>query len=215
MLFEVNPLTLCLPQPAFEAWLRESGYLEVLDKNALDQPLLGAQDGSSVLVKALKTNPFKNLTLEDFTKSPVSWTGEFFDCGLGPSGTYSYPRSLVQAQLRMEENVKRYTGNYMVLSLIIFLCFLYKIPVALLGILSVLALWDTLRVYINSRGLRLDSFQFRCLQVFGNLATMFMMVYCKVAVAFTLAGLTSLFVVILHSSLRRITALKTPARALR
>lgn len=45
----------------------------------------------------------------------------------------------------------------------------YKMPVAFLGMLSVLALWDTLRVYINSRGLRLDSFHCRCLQVFGNL----------------------------------------------
>lgn len=124
MAFQVNPLTLCLPQRTFEAWLRESGHLEVLDKNALDQSLLGGNDGSSVLMKALKINPFRSLTVEDFTKSPVAWTGEFFDCGLGPRETYSLPRSVMQAKLRMEENVKRYTGNYMVLSLIILLCFL-------------------------------------------------------------------------------------------
>ncbi|CAM6101648.1 unnamed protein product [Calypogeia fissa] len=214
MTFQVNPLSLCLPQQAFETWLRESGQLEVLDKNALDQALLGGSESlSAVLIKALKINPLRSLTIEDFCNSPVSWTGEFFDCGLGPRETYSYPRSLIQAKLRMEDNVKRYTGNYLVLALIIFLCFLYKMPLAFLGILSCLALWDTLRVYINSRGLRLDSFQCRCLQLFGNLATMFVLVYCKAAVAVTLAGLTSLLVVILHSALRRITALKNSPRA--
>ncbi|KAL3693242.1 hypothetical protein R1sor_006893 [Riccia sorocarpa] len=74
----------------------------------------------------------KEFTVEDCCKGPVSWTSEFLDCGLGPKETCSLPRNLTQANLRMEENIKRYTGNYLVLAMVAVLCYLYKIPVALL-----------------------------------------------------------------------------------
>lgn len=32
--FSANPLSLSVPEPAFESWLRETGYLEVLDERA-------------------------------------------------------------------------------------------------------------------------------------------------------------------------------------
>ncbi|MCL7028423.1 hypothetical protein MKW94_024564 [Papaver nudicaule] len=32
MLFSANPLSLSVPEPAFESWLRDSGYLEILDE---------------------------------------------------------------------------------------------------------------------------------------------------------------------------------------
>ncbi|KAL2628689.1 hypothetical protein R1flu_013375 [Riccia fluitans] len=212
MLFSVNPLSLCMSQSTFEAWLRESGHLEILDKCTVDQARAEGHSSFSAIMKALRINPFRSLTIEDCCKGPVSWTGEFFDCGLGPKETYSFPRSLTQTKLRMEENVKRYTGNYLVLALVILLCYLYKIPVALLGIMSILALWDTVRVYINSRGLTQNSFRFRALQILGNIGTIFIMMYCKVAVALAWGSLTSLLVVFIHSMLRRITVLKHPRK---
>ncbi|KAG6557571.1 hypothetical protein Mapa_000847 [Marchantia paleacea] len=212
MSFSVNPLSLCLSQSTFEAWLRDSGHLEILDKCVMDQARTNGHGSISAFMKALKINPFKSLTLEDCCKSPVAWTGEFFDCGTGPRDTYTFPHSLTQAKLRMEENVKRYTGNYLVLALVILLCFLYKIPVALLGIMSIIALWDTIRVYINSRGLTQNSFRFRSLRVLGNIGTIFIMMYCRVAVALAWAGLTSLLVVLVHSMLRRITPMKHPRK---
>ncbi|KAL3686767.1 hypothetical protein R1sor_013076 [Riccia sorocarpa] len=196
----------------FEAWLRESGHLEILDKCNLDQGRPQRRNSLSNSVKALRINPFKSLTVEDCCKGPVSWTGEFLDCGLGPKETYSLPRSLTQAKLRMEENIKRYTGNYLVLAMVVVLCYLYKIPVALLGIMSILALWDTVRVYLNTRGLTQTSLRFRALQILGNLGTVFIMIYCKVAVALAWACLTSLIVVVGHSMLRRITVTKHPPK---
>jgi hypothetical protein len=64
------------------------------------------------------------LAVEDLLKKPVPWTGEFFDCGLGPSETYSFPRSIAQTKLRMDENLRRYAGNYLVLIAIVFIIFL-------------------------------------------------------------------------------------------
>ncbi len=124
MAFERNPLSLSLPQAAFEKWLRDSGYLEILDRCVLDHARIAGQGSLAALSKVIKINPFVNLTVEDLLQKPVSWTGEFFDCGLGPWETFSWPRTITQVKLRMEENVKRYTGNYLILVLIIFLCFL-------------------------------------------------------------------------------------------
>ena len=64
------------------------------------------------------------LAVDDLLKKPVPWTGEFFDCGYGPGETYSCPRSITQAKLRMDENIRRYTGNYVVLVAIVFLVLL-------------------------------------------------------------------------------------------
>lgn len=75
---------------------------------------------------------FWHSTVEDLLKKPVSWTAEFFDCGLGPGETYSWPRSIAQAKLRMEENLKRYMGNYLILIAIVFIIFLYVHPAHIL-----------------------------------------------------------------------------------
>lgn len=67
---------------------------------------------------------FDCLAVEDLLKKPVPWTGEFFDCGFGPGETYSWPRSISQAKLRMDENIRRYIGNYIILVAIVFLILL-------------------------------------------------------------------------------------------
>ncbi|MFS8005606.1 hypothetical protein Hanom_Chr13g01239311 [Helianthus anomalus] len=36
MAFSANPLALSVPNPTFESWLRDSGYLEVLDQRTSD-----------------------------------------------------------------------------------------------------------------------------------------------------------------------------------
>jgi hypothetical protein len=169
MAFERNPLSLSLPQAAFEKWLRDSGYLEILDRCVLDHARIAGQGSLAALSKVIKINPFVNLTVEDLLQKPVSWTGEFFDCGLGPLETFSWPRTITQVKLRMEENVKRYTGNYLILVLIIFLCFLYKMPLAFVGIASIILLWDTLRKASNEWGLERTSFRYRSLVFLSNI----------------------------------------------
>lgn len=209
MAFKENPLSLSLSQTAFEEWLRENGHLETLDRTGLDHHLrLPSHSSFREFSKVLKSNAFMNLTVDDLMKKPVSWTGEFFDCGFGPGETYSWPRSISQAKLRMDENIRRYTGNYVVLVAIVFLILLYQMPMALLGIISVILVWDTLRRAGDEWGLERNGYRYRALACVGNTVTVVLMVYCKIALALFWAGIASLLVVTAHSCLRRITPAK-------
>ncbi|KAE8691871.1 putative Ribosomal protein L11 methyltransferase-related [Hibiscus syriacus] len=53
------------------------------------------------LLSLLTFNPFANLTTNDFSGEIPSWTKEFF----ADFGSYSYPASVSQARLRVQENV--------------------------------------------------------------------------------------------------------------
>lgn len=209
MAFSANPLSLSLPQRAFETWLRDSGYLEIIDDCAIDESAKAA-GGSSKLSSLLTINPFAKLTTEDLSRDAVSWTGEFFDSGLGPTHSYSWPSSITQMKLRMEENLKRYTRNYIYLSLLILVCFLYKMPVALLSLISILAFWDMLRVCSNKWGLENYPAIHQTLVLIAKLVTAIIMFYCKVALALCWAGIFSFTVLIVHSSLRKINNPKKP-----
>lgn len=209
MAFSANPLSLSLPQRAFETWLRDSGYLEIIDECAIDDSVEAAA-GSNKLSSLLTINPFAKLTAEDLSRDAVPWTGEFFDSGLGPAHTYSWPSSITQMKLRMEENLKRYTRNYIYLSLLILACFLYKMPVALLSLISILAFWDMLRICSNRWGLENYPTLHQMLVLIAKFVTAGIMFYCKVALALCWAGIFSFIVLIVHSSLRKITNPRKP-----
>eukprot|EP00249_Psilotum_nudum_P006081 c19444_g1_i1 orf=496-1143(+) len=208
MAFVENPLSLSIPQATFEAWLREHGYLETLDRCVLDNAWSGGPGICSSLLRFM-INPFKGVTVEDLSKRPVAWTGEFWDCGLGLGESYGLPLSGTQLKLRMEENMKRYMGNYLRLFLCIFLCVLYSMPLALLGVISILGLWDTVRML--SRRIESDGFP-KFLLVLGKIGTAVIVIYCKVALAICWAAFFTFTVVILHGSLRKITPLKGSSR---
>ncbi|URD74776.1 PRA1 family [Musa troglodytarum] len=171
MAFASNPLSLSVSEPAFEAWLRDTGYLEILDDRAAsadhspsssssssvpDPPLrprtsapaagrsgLAARAFSSMrtLASLFTLNPFAKLTPEDLSGGTPSWTLEF----IGVAGSYSWPAGSAQARMRVQENVRRYVRNYALLSVIVFACTLYKMPVSLLGLIACLVLWEFVR----------------------------------------------------------------------
>ncbi|KAL0904605.1 hypothetical protein M5K25_026733 [Dendrobium thyrsiflorum] len=100
MPFVANPLALSVPEPAFEAWLRDSGYLETLDTSSSSLPTSSASFPSSsskplppknpaaavagvispvffflrTLASLFTINPFAKLTPEDFAGETPSWT---------------------------------------------------------------------------------------------------------------------------------------------
>ncbi|CAI9088707.1 OLC1v1023116C4 [Oldenlandia corymbosa var. corymbosa] len=178
MVFSSNPLALSVPDPAFESWLREKGYLEILDQRSSDLHRIstaaagdgaaatsvsassGGSDNSNaathiptflpygafvscfsylkILISLLTLNPFAKLTNDDFAGNTPSWTKAF----IGSFGSYSFPTSLDQARLRTHENVKRFARNYASLFILFLACSLYQMPIALVGLLLSLALWD-------------------------------------------------------------------------
>lgn len=123
MAFSANPLSLSVPAPAFESWLRESGYLESLDSRNIHPPLDQKDSFSFTSVLSLLTiNPFSKVTADDLARPAAPWTAEFFDSGAGPSHTYALPSSSSQARLRVQENVKRYIRNYIYIYVLILGC---------------------------------------------------------------------------------------------
>ncbi|KAH0902481.1 hypothetical protein HID58_041984 [Brassica napus] len=178
MAFSPNPLSLSVPDPAFESWLRDSGYLDLLDHRtsaAAAAPAPASSSSSSaaaapssasddvvssitggffasllsrlVTVSSLLTiNPFSKLSADDFSGDTPPWTTGFF----GACDSYSFPASSQQARMRVHENIKRFARNYATLFIVFFACALYQMPLALVGLLASLALWELFK-YCSDR----------------------------------------------------------------
>ncbi|KAG5254947.1 prenylated rab acceptor family protein [Salix suchowensis] len=127
MVFSSNPLSLSVPDPTFDAWLRDSGYLEILDQHSSSSTITADPTSTSIITSTTTTattsglfisffshiltllslftlNPFSKLTTDDFSGQTPSWTRSFF----ADFGSYSFPSGSDQARLRVNENVKRY-----------------------------------------------------------------------------------------------------------
>ncbi|KAK9131854.1 hypothetical protein Scep_011382 [Stephania cephalantha] len=234
MAFSANPLSLSVSEPAFESWLRDSGYLEILDERtaALDRSSSAAAATTSAaaaptatatttsvlsvvfahlttLLSLFTLNPFAKLSADDFSGETPSWTAGF----VGDSGSYSVPSSPAQARLRVHENVKRYARNYSTLFIVFFACSLYQIPVALLGSISSLALWDLFRLGCEKWGLDGYPSSRQLLIRLVQCATAVILYCSNVQLAFFCAVAIMYAVMILHASLRKLSPLKQPSRA--
>lgn len=133
--FASNPLSLSVPDPAFESWLRDTGYLEVLDNTSSSASASSTSATTTAtttithgifyhfwtLLSLFTINPFSRLTTYDFSAATPSWTNEFF----GFLDSYAFPTSPDTLRLRVHENVKRYARNYASLFILFFACSLY------------------------------------------------------------------------------------------
>ncbi|EEC84133.1 hypothetical protein OsI_30478 [Oryza sativa Indica Group] len=168
--FKPNPLSLSVPDPALDRWLRDSGYLDILDSSASASASASTSSSPSAttttaaasststlinptsaaaavlafartLASVLALNPFARLSTTDLAAPTPSWSLAF----LGPPGaaSYSWPPTSTQARLRVQENVRRYARNYAALSILVFACCLYRMPMALLGMLAILIVWES------------------------------------------------------------------------
>lgn len=139
MVFSSNPLSLSVPDPLFDSWLRQNGYPEILEQRPTSiTPITTtttatATDASTtakngffaslystiyILISLFATNPFSKLTNDDLAAPTPPWQSGF----IGDYESYSFPVSASQAQLRVQENVKRYARNYAWLLVVVFAC---------------------------------------------------------------------------------------------
>ncbi|CAK9175240.1 unnamed protein product [Ilex paraguariensis] len=166
MSFSANPLSLSVPESAFDSWLRDCGYLEILDQRTFDLHRLSTTTTTTTsfyssatttssatiisgrffisifsyietLLSLFTFNSFSKLTSDDFSGDTRSWTYRV----IGSSDSYLFPSSTSQAWLRVHENVKRFPRNYASLFILFFVCSVYQMPLALAGMISCLALW--------------------------------------------------------------------------
>ncbi|CAL5405889.1 unnamed protein product [Camellia sinensis] len=246
MVFSSNPLSLSVPEPAFESWLRDSGYLEILDQRTSDLHRLSSSSSSAAaaatttaaattidsattitnglfsslfshigtLLSLFTLNPFAKLTADDFSGETPSWTHGF----IGFFDSYSFPSSSSQARLRLHENVKRYARNYASLFILFFACSLYplslyQMPLALIGLVSSLALWDAFK-YCGDRWGLVQYPAIRQITVrIAQCATAIILFVSNIQMALFCSLGVSYAVVILHASFRKLTPAKQPAPA--
>ncbi|WOG98625.1 hypothetical protein DCAR_0417969 [Daucus carota subsp. sativus] len=231
MAFSANPLALSVPEPAFESWLRDTGYLEVLDQKTSDLSAAAVSSDSAAttsfsaagidpgvfislfnklwtLISLLTINPVSKLSVGDFSGETPAWTSGF----IGGFDSYSYPSSPDQARMRAHENVKRYAKNYASLVVLFFACSLYQMPLALFGLISSLVLWDVFRCYGNHWGLDEYPVLKQTLFFIMQVGTAVLLMYFNVQTALFCAVAVSYAVTILHASFRKLTPAKPPTR---
>ncbi|KAF5728293.1 hypothetical protein HS088_TW21G00440 [Tripterygium wilfordii] len=233
MVFSANPLSLSVPDPAFDSWLRDSGYLDLLDHrssstatvstitNASDKdndannsdnfffhfvPSLFSRLGT--ILSLFTLNPFSKLTTDDFSGETPSWTRGFF----GDFGSYSFPSSTDQARLRVQENIKRHARNYASLFIVFFVCSLYQLPLALVGLLSSLALWDLFRFSSDRWGFDQYPVTRQVLVRTAQCATAVILLLLNVQMVIFCALAVTYAVMMLHATLRKLTPTTQPSR---
>ncbi|XP_059661493.1 PRA1 family protein H [Cornus florida] len=240
MVFSSNPLSLSVPEPAFESWLRDSGYLEILDERTSDLHRLTSATTAAAasdhrnsttastnsatpiangffrsvfsylatILSLFTLNPFAKLTADDFSGETPSWTLGF----IGFCDSYSFPSSPSQARLRVHENVKRYARNYASLFILFFACSLYQMPLALVGLISSLALWDLFRFCAERWGLDQYPVTQQSLVRIAQCATAIILFCFNVQMALFCALGVSYAGMLLHASFRKLTPAKQPTR---
>lgn len=161
MAFSANPLSLSVPEPVFESWLRDTGYLEILDQRTTDLHRHSSSTASSAAAAASSDAAVTNssaaavstsngvfvlifshigtllslLTLNPFAKlTSDDFSGDTPSWTLqfvGSFDSYSFPSSPSQARLRVHENVKRHARNYASLFVLFFACSLYALSISI------------------------------------------------------------------------------------
>ncbi|KAJ4871550.1 PRA1 family protein H [Raphanus sativus] len=243
MAFSPNPLSLSVPDPAFESWLRDSGYLDLLDHRTSAAAAAAAAPASSsssssaaaaapssasddvvssitggffasllsrlVTVSSLLTiNPFSKLSADDFSGDTPPWTTGFF----GACGSYSFPSSSQQARMRVHENIKRFARNYATLFIVFFACALYQMPLALVGLLASLALWELFKYCSDRWKFDRHPSARRLVIGIGQCATAVLLTFLNVQMALFSALAVSYSVMLLHAGFRKLTPSKKPSR---
>lgn len=229
MAFAANPLSLSVPEPAFESWLRDTGYLEILDEriaaaspdpspssssssDPLRTRITAASRTGTFFVSSFRTlfslltlNPFAKLIPDDFSGRTPSWTLEF----IGGAESYSWPAGPSQARMRVQENVRRYARNYAFLSLLFFACSLYRMPISLLGLLASLGLWELVRFCSDRWEMeqRYPSIRQALIRI-AQFASAVVLYLCNLQLAVIWAVSVSYAAMIMHAFLRKLTPLK-------
>ncbi|KAL2245442.1 PRA1 family protein H [Sesamum indicum] len=238
MVFAPNPLSLSVPEPAFESWLRDSGYLEILDQRTTDLHRISTTAKPSNSAAHSTTTPTPTsippkrvffvsrlfspiwtllslLTFNPFSKLATddfaANTPPWTLAFFGSSESYSFPSSPSQARLRVHENVKRFARNYASLFVLFFACSLYQLPIALSGLISCLALWDVFKFSSDRWGLDRYPIIRQTLIRIAQCVTAVILLISNVQLAVFWALGVSYAVMILHASFRKLTPAKQPA----
>jgi MFS superfamily sulfate permease-like transporter len=112
------------------------------------------------------------------------------------------PRSLTEIKVRLDTNLFNYVGNYLLVVLAVFVCVLYNRPMALVGGLVTMKMWDWVRSGGDMPGSTMYQFKYGA----ATILSWVVMMYSNVTLAVSYGLLISITVVVLHGALRRLDA---------
>ncbi|GBG63818.1 hypothetical protein CBR_g39602 [Chara braunii] len=271
MAFEENPLSLSIPDPAFQSWLREvrEHLMDEADDGDGQERERGKKRGVGLLwrrgsgggggrrgssssrsvhsaehsissrssmpppvgaTSAMTTRDgfsfgslwsiVDDLTYQDLTRSPCSWTDEFLSDGTVPTGgggetststsspsysSYSWPIDWEEAKLRLQINLRKFMGNYLVITLLVLLSVLCRKPIALLGLGFLMWVWGSFHSYVLRQRLDPQKTLYKGLRGMLWILTWVVALYCKLNVALMMSGFISLLFVGAHGSFRKLS----------
>ncbi|OAY83099.1 PRA1 family protein H [Ananas comosus] len=233
MAFAANPLSLSVPEAAFETWLRDSGYLEILDDRTASASASANRNPSPtaaattthhhhqflfLLLRSLllpphprlppRPQPLRQARRRGLRRPPPPLDPRIPRPAAGATPGPPAP----PGRMRVQENVRRYARNYAFLSLLFFAAPCeYRMPISLLGLMSSLVIWELVR-FCNEKwdleqrfpGLR------QVLVRFAQFATAVILYLCNLQLTLISAIGVSYAVMILHASLRKLTPSNQP-----
>ncbi|TQE04945.1 hypothetical protein C1H46_009416 [Malus baccata] len=234
MVFTSNPLSLSVPDPFFESWLRDNGYPEIIDQHtstAITTSSAATADAASItngffislfsrlftLFSLFTINPFSKLTNDDLAAQTPPWTTAFF----GSSESYSFPLSVSQARMRVlvgslktgslfnlfQKLQQMETRNDLMVKFQ-----LYRMPLALVGLMSCLALWDVFKFCSERWGLDQYPIVRQCLIRVAQCVAAVILICSNVQMAIFCALTVSYAGMILHAGFRKLTSAKQTPR---
>mmetsp|Transcript_18072 Transcript_18072/g.44796 ORF Transcript_18072/g.44796 Transcript_18072/m.44796 type:complete len:253 (-) Transcript_18072:231-989(-) len=140
------------------------------------------------------------LTVTDLKRPAKGWR-EFL-CTDFIAKSYSMPWSLAEIKLRLDTNLYNYIGNYLLVVLAVFVCVLYNRPLALVGGVVTMKMWDWARSGGDMQGSTMFQFKYGA----ATILSWAVMMYSNVTFAVSYAMLISVTVVVVHGVLRRLDA---------
>ncbi|KAG7577327.1 Prenylated rab acceptor PRA1 [Arabidopsis thaliana x Arabidopsis arenosa] len=163
------------------------------------QPVSTVVSRAKILLSLLKINPFGKLTTNDLTKDKT----HPFSVFRGKTELYSFPASQSEAAARVQENVRQFIGNYILVFVIFFLISLYKQPIPFLTLLASFPVTDYLDNLIIKKGLdQAYPFVRRLLFFISKLGIAALLMRTEVVIAFFFSLVAAYFAMLLHGALR-------------
>ena len=210
-----NPISLGLPAEHVSKWATDTHAMEqtVARLNAQPQPgspsnpagsgwTASSRDARGGLRPYAYKMPY--LTVNDLKKKSKGWR-EFL-CTDFLSKSYGLPRSWLDAKRRLDSNAFEYLGNYRTAVFFIFAAVLYNRPLALIGGLALMRMWDWVEGDGASEDREGAMYRFKYLTAW--ILSWGVMFYSNVTLAVSYGCLISAVACVVHGVMRRTDAPK-------
>ena len=200
--FGENPLSLSLGASDFQQWVKHRKHAEHApsssERAVNGRPSPSASrpsDGNGRNARSAPRYKTPYMTTDDLRKAPRSWR-EFL-CTDHVRASYSIPRSVEEAKVRLDGNAFDYVGNYTRMGVVFGCCVLYRNPTAIVGAVATAKMYRWM-----DRNIAATS-EMQALKMLGSVIAWFVMMYTKASSALSTTIVLTMGFLLAHGCLRR------------